>query len=132
LWSLWLNISITRQSELLGLARSTLYYTPIVNQEKRAIREQIESIYEKIPIYGYLKVHMQLMKDGFNISANTVQKYRKQMGLKAILALKAPNTSLKGGQPIYPHKLKGVEIKRTNQVWSADITYIRIKQHPIV
>jgi putative transposase len=48
-------------------------------------------IYEEIPIYGYLKVHKQLQEDGFDVSINTVHKYRKELGLKAILAVKAPN-----------------------------------------
>jgi putative transposase len=123
-----LNISITRQSELLGVTRSTLYYTPIINQQELAIKKQIQAIYDEIPIYGYLKVHKQLQEDGFSVSPNTVHKYRKELGLRAVLAVKAPYTS-KGNKehPIYSYKLKDVEITRANQVWSTDITYIRIK-----
>ncbi|MCT7604872.1 IS3 family transposase, partial [Aliarcobacter butzleri] len=79
-------------------------------------------------IYGYLKVHKQLLEDGFIVSPNTVQKYRKDLGLKAVLAVRAPYTT-KGHKehPIYSYKLKGLEITRANQVWSTDITYIRIK-----
>ncbi len=75
------NISITRQSELLGISRSSLYYTPISNETAIAIKKQIQAIYEEIPIYGYLKVHQQLLEDGFSVSANTVHKYRKELGL---------------------------------------------------
>ena len=122
------TISITRQCELLDIARSGLYYTPIINNRELAIKNQIQKIYEEIPIYGYLKVHRQLLEDGFSVSPNTVQKYRKELGLKPILAVKVPNTS----QPIKEHpihscKLRGIEIIRANQVWSTDITYIRIK-----
>jgi putative transposase len=123
-----LSISITRQCELIELSRSTLYYSPVVNQYELDIKKQIQTIYEEIPSYGYLKVHQQLLEDGFNICANTVHKYRKSMGLKAILAVKAPYTSKGDKQhPIYSYKLKGLEITRANQVWSTDITYIRIK-----
>ena len=69
-----LNISITRQSELLGIARSGLYYVPVMNKEEIAIKKQIQVIYDEIPIYGYCKVHRQLLEDGFNVSANTVHK----------------------------------------------------------
>jgi putative transposase len=122
------DISITRQTKLLGIARSSLYYKPIINQQELAIKAQIEAIYNEIPIYGYLKVCKQLLEDGFNVSPNTVQKYRKELGLKAILAVKAPYTS-KGNKehPIHSYKLKGIEIIRANQVWSTDITYIKIK-----
>lgn len=122
------TLSITRQCELLDIARSTLYYEPIINQNEIAIKEQIIKIYEEIPIYGYLKVHRQLLEDGFSVSPNTVQKYRKELRLKPILAVRVPNTSepIKT-HPIHSYKLRGVEITRANQVWSTDITYIRIK-----
>lgn len=85
-----LNISLTRQCQLLGVSRGTLYYTPMTNESKITIKNQIQSIYNEIPIYGYLKVHKQLLEDGFNISPNTVHKYRQEMGLKALKHLMYP------------------------------------------
>ena len=122
------DISITRQSELLGIARSGLYYNPKINEYEIIIKNQIQAIYNEIPIYGHLKVHKQLLEDGFTVSANTVHKYRKDLGLKAVLAVRAPYTT-KGNKehPIYSYKLKGLKITRANQVWSTDISYIRIK-----
>ena len=123
-----LNLSISRQCELISLNRTNLYYIPTVKHNKIAICKQIQGIYEEIPSYGYLKVHQQLIEDGFNISANTVHTYRKEMGLRAILAVKAPYTSKGSNQhPIYSYKLKDIDITKANQVWSTDITYIRIK-----
>jgi len=78
------TLSLSRQCELLNISRSTIYYTPTINEQELAIKTHIQKIYEEIPIYGYLKVHQQLLEDGFNVSANTVHTYRKQMGLKAI------------------------------------------------
>lgn len=122
------DISITRQSELLGIARSGLYYLPKNNEYEISIKNHIQSIYNEIPMYGYLKVHKQLLEDGFRVSVNTVQKYRQELGLKAVLAVKAPYTSkINKEHPIYSYKLKNIEITRINQVWSTDITYIRIK-----
>ena len=122
------EISLSRQCELINLNRSNLYYSPIINQKEIEIKNQIQSIYDEIPCYGYIKVYKQLLEDGFSVSPNTVHKYRKELGLRAILAVKAPNTSLGNKQhPIYSYKLKGLDITRANQVWSTDITYIRIK-----
>ena len=122
------EISLSRQCELINLNRSNLYYSSVVNQKEIEIKKQIQSIYEEIPCYGYIKVYKQLLEDGFSVSPNTVHKYRKELGLRAILAVKAPNTSLGNKQhPIYSYKLKGLDITRANQVWSTDITYIRIK-----
>ena len=122
------TLSLSRQCALLHMSRSTLYYEPTIKSQELAIKSHIQKIYEEIPIYGYIKVHQQLLEDGFDVSLNTVHKYRQQMGLKAVLAVRAPNTSLKAKEhPIYSYKLKGIEITHANQVWSTDITYIRIK-----
>ena len=122
------KLSITKQCELLGLSRSSLYYKPVVNTSKEAIKEHINKIYEEIPSYGAIKVYHQLQEDGFNVSLNSVQKYRKELGLKAVLAVKAPYTSQKAKEhTIYSYKLKDIEITRANQVWSTDITYIKVK-----
>ena len=83
---------------------------------------------QDIPCYGYLKVHKELEERGHSVCINTVREYRKQLGLRAVLAVRAPNTSWANKQhPKYSYKLKGIDIVRSNQVWSTDITYIKIK-----
>lgn len=92
-----------------------------------AIKRQIEKIFEEIPIYGEKKVHQQLLEDGFSISLNTVSKYRKELGLRAVLAVKPISTTMADVQhPKHSYKLRGLDINRANQVWSTDITYIKI------
>ena len=121
------TISLSRQTELLGISRSAFYYTPVVNEKKIAIKKQIEKIFEEIPIYGEKKVHQQLLEDGFSVSLNTVSKYRKELGLRAVLAVRPISTTMADAQhPKYSYKLKGLDINRANQVWSTDITYIKI------
>lgn len=122
------TISIVKQCEMLSLSRSSLYYSPMINENIENIKNHIKDIYEEIPIYGSLKVHQQLLEDGYQVCVNTVQKYRKELGLKAVLAVKPPNTSEPSKQhKKYPYKLRGVDISRVNQVWSTDITYLKIK-----
>lgn len=122
------EISISRQCELLSLNRTNLYYVPVVNPIKDAIKTEIEKIFEDIPCYGYLKVHKELLERDHSVCINTVREYRKQLGLRAVLAVRAPNTSWANKQhPKYSYKLKWIDIVRANQVWSTDITYIRIK-----
>jgi len=122
------KLSINKQCELLSLNRSNLYYIPKINKTKQTIKKEIVSIFEDIPCYGYLKVHQELLDKGHSICINTVREYRKQLGLKAVLAVRAPNTSWANKQhPKYSYKLKGIDIIRANQVWSTDITYIKIK-----
>jgi len=121
------TVSLSKQTELLGICRSAFYYTPVVNEKKIAIKKQIEKIFEEIPIYGEKKVHQQLLEDGFKVSLNSVSKYRRELGLKAVLAVRPISTTMADKQhPKYSYKLRGVDINRANQVWSTDITYIKI------
>ena len=121
------NISLLRQTKILGISRSHFYYQPIVNERKDAIKAHIQKVYEEIPIYGEKKVHQQLLEDGFHVSLNTVSKYRKELGLRAVLAVKPVSTTVADVQhKKYPYRLRGVTINHANQVWSTDITYIKI------
>jgi putative transposase len=82
-------------------------------------------VFEQIPIYGEKKVYQQLLEDGYKGSLNTVARYRRELGLQVVLAVKQVNTTI----PIkehkkYGYKLRGLNISHANHVWSADITYI--------
>ena len=91
-------ISVSTQCKLVKLNPSSFYYKPIENKHKVSLKEQINYIYNEIPIYGALKVHQQLLEYGYKISLNTVYKYRQQMRLKAILAVKPINLSIPNKQ----------------------------------
>jgi putative transposase len=121
--------SSSRRHEMLGISRSYHYYTPVVDSNKEAIKRRIVQIAEDefMCVYGEQKVWRQLLSEGYSVSLNSVSKYRKELGIKAILALKPVNTSVADdAHPKYPYLLKGVDIDRPNRVWSTDITYIKI------
>jgi len=121
------QLSISKQCKLISLNRSTLYRTKTINLKKEVLKNHIKKVHEEIPIYGAAKVHQQLLEDGVVVSLNTVEKYFKEAGYKAILAVRPVNTTT----PIkedkkYPYALRGLDITHANQVWSTDITYIKI------
>jgi len=121
--------SYSRQHELLGISRSYNYYTPVINSKKEAIKQRITEIAndEFMCVYGEKKVHKQLLSEGYSVALNTVSRYRKELGLKAIVAVKPISTTVSDDKhPKYPYLLKGVDIDKPNKVWSADITYVRI------
>ena len=121
------KISLLKQTKLLEISRGHFYATPVINEKKIAIKKEIENIFEEIPIYGEKKVHQQLLENGFSVSLNTVSKYRKELGLRAVLAVRPISTSMADVQhPKHSYKLRGLDINRANQVWSTDITYIKI------
>jgi putative transposase len=121
------KISLLKQTKLLEINRGHFYATPVINEKKIAIKKEIENIFEEIPIYGEKKGHQQLLENGFSVSLNTVSKYRKELGLRAVLAVRPISTSMADVQhPKHSYKLRGLDINRANQVWSTDITYIKI------
>ncbi len=122
------TISISKQCEFLSISRSKVYYQPSLQLKKKAILTQIDQIFDETPIYGGKKVYHQLKENGFSVSVNTVYKYRKELGLKAILAVKSVNTTVAIKEhEKYSYKLRNLEITKPNHVWSTDITYIKIK-----
>jgi len=122
------TISVAKQCKLLEYNRSNLFYTPVINPVKQSIKNEIVNIFKDIPCYGYIKVQKELLERGYSVCINTVREYRKQLGLRAVLAVRPPNTSWADkSHPKYSYKIRGLDIIRANQVWSTDITYIKIK-----
>ena len=120
------TLSLTRQCQLLDVSRSFLYYKPSAREKEKAIKAQLVKVFEETPIYGAAKVHQQLLETGYPVSLNTVSKYRKELGLKAVLAVKQPDTTtpIKAHKK-YSYKLRGLNITHANHVWSTDITYCK-------
>ncbi len=100
----------------------------MINPVKKSIKDEIIKIFEDIPCYGYIKVQKELLERGHRVCINTVRQYRKQLSLRAVLAVRPPNTSWANKQdPKHTYKIRGLDITKANQVWSTDITYIKIK-----
>lgn len=122
------NISVRRQCSLLDLNRSNIYYKPApISDYDLELMHIIDKQYTETPFYGVLKMTAFLRRLGYNINHKKVRRLLRKMGLYCIYPgpkLSLPNKSHK----IFPYLLKGLDINRTNQVWSTDITYIRMKK----
>ena len=119
--------SVLEQCELLGIPRSSVYYTPKVSERKVEIMNAIDEIYTKDPTSGKRKVKAAL-RERYGITAGLalVRKLMQAMGLRAVYP--GPRTTIPNIQhKKYPYLLRGVKVTHVNQVWSTDITYIRLK-----
>lgn len=118
--------SIQRQCELLGVSRSGVYYERVgESEENLGLMRLIDEQYTKTPFYGSRRMAAWLGREGFGVNRKRVARLMRKMGLHAIYP--GPKTSKQGvGHKIYPYLLRDVPIKRVNQVWSTDITYIRL------
>ena len=118
-------IPVTRQAELLGIARSTVYYQPVVDLAELELMHQINVAYTKTPFYGSRRMAVALRRHGYQVARHRVRRLMRIMGLDAIYP--GPRTSTPHpGHVIYPYLLRGRRIVRVNEVWATDITYIRM------
>jgi putative transposase len=121
-----LRISVRRQCELLGLSRAALYYEPRPEPtENLRLMRLLDEQYTRTPYYGIRRMAAWLRTQGYRVNHKRVQRLLRLMGLEAVYP--KPHLSRLGAeQQIYPYLLRGVNIERVNQVWSTDITYIRL------
>lgn len=121
-------ISIRRQCELLGLSRSSLYYRPRRDSSyNEQLMRMIDEQYTQRPFYGVARMTEWLRRQGHQINPKRIRRLMRQMGLEAIYPRPRRSLSPSDDQHrIYPYLLKDVEIIRPNQVWAADITYVRM------
>jgi len=122
------KIPIYRQCELLQLNRSSLYYTPCRDtQYNEQLMKLIDEQYIETPFYGIDKMTEWLRLKGYCVNHKRVRRLMRQMGLEAVYPRQKRGLSIPNVQHrIYPYLLKDMPIGNPNQVWSADITYIRM------
>jgi putative transposase len=120
------DISISRQCELLTVARSVVYYEPKPKPDDTVIANLIYDIWYKNPEFGVRRMTDKLRLDGLIINKKKVHRLYRQMGIQAIYT--KPKTSIKDdGNRTFPYLLKEMDITKPNQVWMTDITYIRLR-----
>jgi putative transposase len=122
------EISVRRQCELLGVNRSGLYYEPVgESEENLLLMRLLDEQYTRTPFYGSRKMTEWLATVGHEVNRKRVSRLMELLGLEAVYP--KPKLSRAGeGHEIYPYLLRGTTVERINQVWSTDITYIRMAQ----
>jgi putative transposase len=96
-----------------------------LSEEDQRLMEAIDLEFTKTPFYGARKISRELKKKGWPVGRKRVRTLMRLMGLEAVVPKK--NTSKRNpNHKVYPYLLRGVAINRVNQVWSMDITYVRL------
>lgn len=122
------ELSLSIQTELLSLSRSSLYYRSIPpSLEEVALKHRIDEIYTLYPFMGSRRISEMLRREGIPSHRSMIQRYMREMGIAGICP--GPNLSKRNLEHrIYPYLLRNLIIDHPNQVWGIDITYIRLKQ----
>jgi putative transposase len=121
-------VAVVRQCALAGVSRATIYAQqtskPVDAMELLLIR-LIDEGYTRRPFYGTRKMVIFLRVSGHAVNRKRVQRLMRLLGLADMAP--GPNTSRAHPEhKIYPYLLRGVPVVRPNQVWSTDVTYIRL------
>ena len=117
-----------RHCVLAGVSRTTVYVKrkPVMFVEvNEALNRLIDEEYSRYPFYGSRKMVVHLFRCGHRVNRKRVQRLMRSMFLAGMAP--GPNTSAAHPQhKFYPYLLRGVPVVRANQVWSTDITYVRL------
>jgi putative transposase len=118
------KLSLTRQSEILQLSRSSLYYEAVaMNARDVELIMLIDEIHLKYPFMGSRSIRDQLQEMGHKVGRDHVRTLMRKMGISAMY--RKPRLSKSHpDHKVYPYLLRGMQITRANQVWATDITYI--------
>ena len=122
------TLPVTRQCELLAVARSTVYYPrrPAVSEDDLVLMRRLDEVHLQYPFLGSRRLRDALEQEGQFVNRKRIQRLMRLMGLEALYPKR--KTSIPGqGHRIFPYLLRGLDITRPNHVWCTDITYIPMR-----
>jgi len=117
-------LSISHQCRLLGVSRSSLYYSPVSESSfNLALMRRIDELHLDHPFAGSRMLSDILRTEGYVVNRKRIRRLMRVMGIEAHYPKR--NISKAGPEhQVFPYLLRGLDITHPNQVWSIDITYI--------
>ena len=113
--------------DVFDLPRSTYYHQPQEKAGDQELRDEIEKIIASKPYYGYRRMTHQLKRAGHEVGETRVRRLLAELDHTCQVGkLRFSTTDSRHSYPRYPNRIKKLEITHINQVWVADITYIRL------
>lgn len=118
------RLSIVRQCDLLGLARSTYYHAPGGESvENLRLMRLIDEQYLRTPFFGTRQMTQWLRRQGYPVNRKRIQRLMRLMGLEG--AVPGPHTSKPHPEhTVYPYLIGHMTLAHSNLVWATDITYV--------
>ena len=120
------ELSVCEQCQLLGVARSSYYQQGGgENETNLGLMRRMDELYTADPTWGSRKMRDRLRIEGHSVNRKRIQRLMRIMGLQVIYPKRHLSRPLAGAK-VYPYLLRDLSIVKPNQVWCADITYIRL------
>lgn len=114
---------------LLGVSRSSVYYAPRPAIDEAMLKTALLDLAAEWPTYGYRRLTEMMRRLGWRVNAKRVRRWMDELGLTgAPPARTTRTTNSKHSFPRYPNLVKDLKIQRPEQVWVADLTYIRLQK----
>jgi len=114
---------------LLGVPRSSVYYRPMPAADEAMYKSALLDLAAEFPTYGYRRLTAMMRRLGWKVNAKRVRRWMDELNLTGLPpARKTRTTDSRHDFPRYENLVKDLKIERPDQVWVADITYIRLRQ----
>jgi len=114
--------------EVLGCSRSSYYYQEQASADA-GLKEAIVAVAVEWPTYGYRRMTVELGRRGWVLNHKRVRQLMDEMGLKVKVKRKRRKTTNSDHPfPRYPNLVLRLAMVHPDQVWVADITYVRLGQ----
>jgi putative transposase len=122
------DLPVVRQTELLELSRSNVYYLPrSVCEADLELMRRIDELHLNFPFAGARMLRDMLKLEGFEVGRKHVRTLMNKMGISAVYR-KRKTSAPHPEHQIYPYRLRNLTIERPNQVWATDLTYVPMKR----
>ena len=114
---------------LLGMPRSSIYYAPRPAIDEAMLKTALLDLAAEWPTFGYRRLTIMMQRLGWPVNSKRVRRWMAELGLcGAAPARKTRTTNSEHDFPRCPNLVKDLKIQRPDQVWVADITYIRLQR----
>jgi putative transposase len=117
---------------MTGLNRAGFYRSRLARQGipvQMELRDEMQKIALESPSYGYRRITAELRRRNFDVNRKRVLRMMRQDNLLCVRRRAFVMTTASGhGLPVYPNLARGMEVMAINQLWVADITYIRLRE----
>jgi putative transposase len=122
------QFQINKLCEVLGVPRRSAYYAPRPGEDRPLLDALIEGA-GQWPTYGYRRLTKQLQREGHAVNAKRVRRLMHELGIVGKAPERKPRTTDSGhAYPRYPNLVEDLKVTRPDEVWVADITYIRLRK----
>jgi putative transposase len=114
---------------LLDFPRCQLYRTPLDTTDADApLRRALQRLAGRWPTYGYRRLTALLQRDGWTVNSKRVRRLMAELGIHGLLPVRRKRTTDSAHDfPRFPNLVEGLKVVCPDQVWVADITYIRLR-----